>query len=117
MKTAKDYVSEMTKEFLKDKELLGEKLVSKIKKALEVNSCLTSCYSLQVERVDDIKGTTSKDSGFYFVLKGTRCGVNFFVNNNLEVVRKPNKNKVRVVKSYNLYNDNNFFEGFWMENF
>ena len=116
-KTAKFYVREMIKSLLKDKELLGEKVTNSIKKALDINCNFTSTYGLQVEKVEDIKGKNSKDSGFYIILSGTRCGVRFFLNNDMEIVRKPNKNKVEVKYSYDFYNDNEFSEQFWIENF
>lgn len=112
-----DTIADMVKEFLIDDEIMTEKVRDQIKKALSINSHLTSCYSLQVEEVQDILGNTSKTSGWYIILSGTRCGVKFFINNDMEITRKPNKDKCRVVHSYSLYNRIEFCEGFWLENF
>lgn len=115
--TAKTMVAEMVEGFLTDDEIMTKKTKQQIKKALEINAHLTSCYSLQVAEVQDILGKDSKTSGWYIILGGTRCGVKFFVNNDLEITRKPNKDKVEVKQSYSLYNDNHFWEGFWTKNF
>lgn len=112
-----NYLAEMVEGFLTDEEIMTEKVREQIKKALEINAHLTSCYSLQVSEVQDIHGKDSKTSGWYIILQGTRCGLKFFVNNDMEIVRKPNKNTVRVVNKYSLFNDNRFFEGFWCKNF
>ncbi len=113
----KDTVADMVASFLTDETIVNGKLKDQIKKCLEINATLTSCYSLQVTDVLDIKGKTSADSGWYITLEGTRCGKKFFVNNDMKVVRKPNKNKVAVIHEYSLYNCGKFFEGFWLENF
>jgi len=115
--TIRNGIADMAKSFLTDNEIMTEKVRDQIKKALSINYHLTSCYSLQVAEVQDIKGKDSKTSGWYFILEGTRCGVRFFINNDMEIVRKPNKNTVEVKATYSLYNHDNFFEGFWLENF
>lgn len=107
-----DGIEDLTKSILMDDEIMTEKLVEQIKKALEINCHLTSCYALQVEEVQDIHGKTSHDSGWYFILSGTRCGVRFFLSNDMEICRKPNRNTVRVVEKYCLYN-HGFGEDFW----
>ena len=110
-------IANLTEQVLTDNEIMTEKVREQIKKALNINSHLTSCYSLQVAEVQDIKGKDSRTSGWYFILEGTRCGVKFFLNNEMEIVRKPNKNTCEVKATYSLYNDNKFHEGFWMNNF
>ena len=115
--TKNNMLAEMVKGFLTDNEIMTDKVKAQIEKALNINCHLTSCYSLQVAEVQDILGKDSKTSGWYIVLEGTRCGVKFFVNNNMEIVRKPNKNTVEVKHTYSLYNHDNFHEGFWMKNF
>ena len=110
-------LAEMVKGFLLDNEIMTEKVRSQIQKALEINNHLTSCYSLQVAEVQDIHGNNCKDSGWYINLSGTRCGVKFFVNNDMEITRKPNKNKCEVVKTYSLYNHIEFSECFWSKYF
>ena len=93
-------------------EELTPDLVKKIARALDRNRVLTSTYALSVS-VEDIKSTDRQsspdDSGFYFILEGTRSGVNFFYNNNLEFSRKPRSGAV--VKRYN--NLHGFEESFW----
>ena len=112
-----DVIADMTRSVLTDEEILTEKVRSQIRKALEINWHLTSCYMLQVKEVHDIKGNDSKTSGWYFILEGTRCGVKFFLNNDMEIVRKPNKNTVEVKAKYSLWNHGFFHEGFWCDNF
>lgn len=112
-----DGVADMVASFLTDETIVNGKTKEQIIKCLEINAHLTSCYMLQVTTVQDIKGKTSADSGWYITLEGTRCGKKFFVNNDMKVVRKPNKNKVKVVHEYSLYNCGKFFEGFWLRNF
>jgi hypothetical protein len=107
----------MVASFLTDETIVNGKTREQIIKCLEINEHLTSCYMLQVATVQDIKGKTSADSGWYIILEGTRCGKKFFVNNDMKVVRKPNKNKVTVAHEYSLYNCGKFHEGFWMKNF
>lgn len=113
----RDYISDMVVGILTDDEIMTDALREQIKKACARNCYLTSCYSLQVAKVSDIHGADSKTSGWYIELEGTRSGVKFFVNNDMKVVRKPNKNKVRVAHEYSCYNDNAFDEGFWSKNF
>ena len=115
--TVRNGIADMVKGFLTDSEIMTDKVRSQIKKALCINSHLTGCYSLQVEEVQDILGRDSKTSGWYIILSGTRCGVRFFVNNDMEITRKPNKNTAEVKHTYSLYNHGNFFEGFWTNNF
>lgn len=115
--TIRNQIADFTKDILTDKELMTGKVKEQITKALERNQYLTSCYSLQVTEVQDIKGRDSKTSGWYFILEGTRSGVKFFLNNDMEITRKPVKDKVEVVASYSLYNHNNFWEDFWQTNF
>lgn len=110
-------LAEMVVGFLTDDEIMTDALRERIRKACERNCYLTSCYMLQVAKVSDIHGTDSKTSGWYIELEGTRSGVKFFVNNDMKVVRKPNKNKVRVCYEYSLFNNNTFDEGFWSKNF
>ncbi len=110
-------IADMVHGFLTDDEIMTSKLKQQIAKACERNMYLTSCYKLQVSEVQDIHGSDAKTSGFYIILEGTRSGVKFFVNNDLEITRKPNKNKCRVAHTYSLYNDNTFHEGFWFDNF
>lgn len=117
MRSVRDQVADMVEGFLLDNEIMTEKVREQIKKALTINAHLTSCYKLQVEEVQDIRGRDSNTSGWYIILSGTRCGVKFFVNNDMEISRKPNKDKVEVKASYSLYNHMNFWEGFWQENF
>lgn len=117
MKKMNDIIADMVMAILTDDEIITEKVREQIKKACAANSYFTSCYSLQVKEVQDIKGKDSKTSGWYFILEGTRCGVKFFVNNEMKIVRKPNKNTVDVKNTYSLYNHNFFHEGFWMDNF
>ena len=111
------YISEMVKGLLTDSEIMTEKVADQIRKALSINSHLTSCYQLQVSKVQDILGTDSRTSGWYIALSGTRCGVKFFVNNDMEITRKPNRNKVTVKATYDLTNHNDFSERFWSSNF
>ena len=113
----RDVIADMTRSVLTDNEILTEKTRNQIRKALEINCHLTSSYMLQVAEVQDIKGRDSKTSGFYFVLEWTRCGVKFFLNNDMEIVRKPNKNAVEVKARYSLWNHGFFHEGFWCDNF
>lgn len=105
-------IKSMTRDILMEE--LTPDLVKRIAKALEINKHLTSTYALTVS-VEDILSTDRNPdpskSGFYFILKGTRSGVNFFYNNNLEFSRKPNSKSVRVVKRYN--NLRGFEESFW----
>lgn len=115
--TIRNQIADFTQSILTDNEIMTEKLTEQIKKALDINNHLTTCYSLQVAEVQDIKGKDSKTSGWYFILSGTRCGVKFFLNNDMEITRKPNKNTCRVVNSYSLYNHNAFSESFWIKNF
>ena len=114
---ARKYVADMVAAILTDETIVNGKLKEQIKKCLEINATHTSCYSLQVTDVLDIKGKTSADSGWYITLEGTRCGKKFFVNNDIKVVRKPHKNKVEVMYEYNLYNCGKFDECFWTKNF
>lgn len=111
----RDIVAEMVRDFLTDKEIMTEKKRAQITKALEINEHLTSTYALQVEEVQDILGKDSKTSGWYIILEGTRSRVTVFINNEMEITRKPRNSKT--VKSYYYYNDNMFHEGFWTENF
>lgn len=83
-----------------------------IRKALKINKHLTSTYALQVREVQDIHGDSTKRSGWYVMLEGTRCGVNFFINNDFEITRKPRG--ARIAHRYSLYNDNTFSESFWI---
>ena len=96
-------IEEMTFGVLTDPEIMTDKLREQIKKALSINYHLTSCYNLEVAEVQDIYGGSPEKSGFYFILEGTRCGVKFFLNNNLEITRKPNKNKCKMRHYYSLY--------------
>lgn len=107
------YIADMVKGFLTDSEIMTDKVAEQIRKALKINSHLTSCYKLQVSEVQDILGADSRTSGWYLVLSGTRCGVRFFINNDLEITRKPNKNTVKVKATYDLTNQSDFSEGFW----
>ena len=104
-------IADMVVDFIK--EFLTEDKKEQIKKALRINEHLTSVYGLDVEEVQDIKGRDSKTSGWYVILKGTRCGVNFFINNDFEIVRKPRN--VEVMHRYNLHNNATFYEGFWLD--
>lgn len=113
----RDTIADMTRSILADKEIMTEKVRNQIRKALEINCHLTSTYALQVEEVLDIKGHDSKTSGWYFILTGTRCGVNFFLNNEMEIVRKPDKRHCEVKYRYGLYNHRYFDESFWGDNF
>ena len=113
----RDCIADMVVGFLTDDEIMTDSLRERIRKACERNFYLTSCYALQVAKVSDINGYDSATSGWYIELEGTRSSVSFFVNNDMKVVRKPNKNKVRVVREYSCYNDNAFDEGFWSKNF
>lgn len=115
--TNNNTVADMVKSILIDDEIMTEKLREQIKKALRINNHLTTTYALQLSRVQDIKGKDSKTSGWYFILTGTRCGVNFFLNNDMEIVRKPSKNQVKVMQEYSLYNHREFNESFWYKNF
>ena len=107
-------IESMTRDILMEE--LTPELVKRIAKALEINKHLTSTYALTVS-VEDILSTDRNPdpskSGFYFILEGTRSGVNFFYNNNLEFSRKPNSKSVRVVKRYN--NLRGFEESFWLK--
>ena len=89
-------------------------LAKKIAKALDINQHLTSTYELSVD-VEDILSTDRNadpsKSGFYITLTGTRSGVNFFYDNNLEIHRKPDSRKTRVVQRWN--NVKGFSESFW----
>lgn len=115
--TITNQIAGFAKDILLDNEIMTDKVREQIKKACSINSHLTTCYKLQVAEVQDIKGRDSATSGWYFILEGTRCGVRFFLNNDMEIVRKPNKDKVRIVNRYGLYNHNNFDEDFWLNNF
>ena len=110
-------IADMVESILTDDEIITDKVKSKIKKALERNYILTSCYSLQVAQVQDVLGRDSKTSGWYIILEGARTSYKFFVNNDLEITRKPNGNVCRVVHKYDLYNYNTFYEGFWRDHF
>lgn len=105
-------IESMTRDILMEE--LTPDLVKKIARALERNKALTSTYALTVS-VEDLLSTNRNsnpnESGFYFILEGTRSGVSFFYNNNLEFSRKPNSKSVRVVKRYN--NLRGFEESFW----
>ena len=107
-------IESMTKDILMEE--LTPDLVKKIAKALDRNKALTSTYALTVS-VEDLLSTnrnsSPSESGFYFILEGTRSGVSFFYNNNLEFSRKPNSKSVRVVKRYN--NLRGFEESFWLK--
>ena len=106
-------IESMTRDILMEE--LTPDLVKKIARALERNKALTSTYALTVS-VEDLLSTNRNsnpsESGFYFILEGTRSGVSFFYNNNLEFSRKPNSKSVRVVKRYN--NIRGFEESFWL---
>ena len=115
--TELDHIANMTIQVLTDNEIMTEKVREQIKKSCRINDHLTSNYGLHVASVQDIKGKDSKTSGWYFKLVGTRCGVNFFLNNDMEIVRKPSKNLVSVEHEYRLYNDDRFIEDFWWKNF
>ena len=115
--TIRNQIADFARDILLDDEIMTEKVKEQIKKALYINCHLTSCYKLQVAEVQDIKGRDSATSGWYFILEGTRSGMKFFLNNDMEIVRKPNKDKVEVLHKYSLYNHNNFDEDFWMKNF
>ncbi len=117
MKNMNNMIADMIATFLADPEVMNEKTREQVRKACQINAHLTSCYRLQVAEVQDIKGTDSTDSGWYVILEGTRCGCRFFINNDMEIVRKPNKNKCEVKHTYSLYNHNDFAESFWTENF
>ena len=110
-------IEEMTVGVLTDPDIMTDKVREQIKKALSINCHLTSCYHLQVAEVQDVYGGSPETSGFYFILEGTRCGVKFFLNNNLEITRKPNKNKCEVRYTYSLYNCGSFYESFWRKYF
>ena len=104
-------VAEMVADFIKD--CLDDNKKKQILKALEINEHLTSTYALQVREVQDIHGRDSRTSGWYVIMEGTRCGVNFFINNEFEIVRKPRN--VEVKYAYNLYNHYMFSESFWLK--
>ena len=110
-------LADMVKGFLTDDEIMTEKVREQIMKALAINTHLTSCYSLQVAEVQDILGRDSKTSGWYIIMAGTRCGVKFFINNDMEITRKPNKNICEVKNTYSLYNHIEFSECFWSKYF
>lgn len=105
-------IEELVKDILLNE--ISNDLAKRIAKALEINEHLTSTYELSVN-VEDILSTDRNadpsNSGFYVKLEGTRSGVSFFYNNNLEFSRKPNSKSVRVVKRYN--NIRGFEESFW----
>ena len=110
-------IAEMVRDLLLDDEIITDSVKNKIRKALARNCYFTSCYSLQVYEVIDIHGRNSKDSGRLIVLTGTQTKINIFINNEMEVTRKPNKNKVEEKQTFSLYNDINFNEGFWIKYF
>lgn len=114
-----DTIANMVVQFLTDPDIMTEKLYNQICKCLDINYHNTSTYALQVAEVQDINALDNdpKHAGWYIMLQGTRCGVNFFVNNEMEITRKPLPSKCRVVKSYSLYNNMKFYEGFWRDNF
>lgn len=111
-KTAKKFNDEPIKSMVKDILLneLPSKKIDQINKALNINHHLTSTYELEVE-VYDCYGEGVENNGFYVCLKGTRCGVNFFYNNLLEIARKPVKAEPKYYYSFR------YGEGFWKENF
>lgn len=107
----------MVFQFLTDNEIMTEKKRGQIIKALERNASFTTTWSLNGIDVEDIYGHDSKTSGFYITLTGCQTAVSFFVNNDLEIVRKPSKNKVKVAYRYSYYNVNMFDEAFWSKYF
>lgn len=89
-------------------------LAQKIRRALNINKHLTSTYALEVS-VDDMYSNSREadpsTAGFYIKLEGTRSGVNFFYNNNLEIARKPSPSKAHVEHTYTRLKG--FEESFW----
>lgn len=106
----------MVKGILTDDEIMTAELKEKIRKGLERNDHFTTTYAFTMVTVQDIHGTDSKTSGFYFILGGTQTEVRFFINNELEYVRKPNKNKVTVAQEWTLYGSD-ISHDFWYYTF
>lgn len=93
---------------------ITQELANKIKKQLDRNQDLTSTRALDVtvtEIISNSRETTPEDAGWYIELSGTRSGVNFFFNNNLEVARKPSSSKSRPGNVFT--NLKSFGEDFW----
>lgn len=89
-------------------------LAQKIQRALNINKHLTSTYALEVSVDDMYSNSREADpsaAGFYIKLEGTRSGVNFFYNNNLEIARKPSPSKAHVEHTYTRLKG--FEESFW----
>ncbi len=117
-----DPILNMVIMFLLDEDIMTQRVRTRIVESLTRNCILTSTYALQVEEVQDIRCKTHgpeavKKSGWYIKLTGTRCSVNFFVNNDMEICRKPRKDQVEVAYTYSFYNNMKFDEGFWRRYF
>lgn len=102
-------VAKMTKEILTED--LNEKVTAQIEKALEINHHYTSTYALENVTAQDILGKDSKTSGWYIALEGTRAGVKFFLNNDMEITRKPRNVETKATYNFRIE------ESFWKENF
>lgn len=110
-----DCIAEMAAGFITDPEIMTREKYEQFRNALQRNYHFTSTYGLQLRRVLDINGGSAEKSGFYLQFVGARCSVNLFINNNLEITRRPRGG--RVCNEYSLYNHPFFWEGFWWKYF
>ena len=104
-------VKDMVMGILTDNEIMTSAMKERIEKGCSINYHMTSTYGLEQCEAHDIIGRDSKTSGWYIVLEGTRAKVSFFLNNDMEIARKP-RNAESVYDYYFRIN-----ESYWKENF
>ena len=91
---------EMVKTFFED---APEELKRKIANQCSWNAFYGGDWLLPEITVYDVQGKSSKDSGWYVALSGTRSGLKFFVNNENEFIRKPRNSIIKYEYSVNDY--------------
>lgn len=99
-------VERMTKGILVED--VNEKVKAQIERALDINHNYTSTYALENVTAEDIHGKDSKTSGWYIILEGTKVSVKFFLNNDMEITRKPRN--VETKATYNFRIEESFFK-------
>lgn len=104
-------VKKMVEEILTDAEIMNETVIEKIKKALAISHHCTSTYALADVKAEDVHGKDSKTSGWYITMEGTRASYRFFLNNDMEIVRKPRNTETKATYKFRIE------ESFWTENF
>ena len=96
---------EIAKEMLS---ILPESKKKALNNALERNMILTSAYVLSMGEMTIYK------EGWYLVLHGTRCSFSVFAKDNdgeLQIIRKPNENKLHKLYEQTLYfNESDFYK-------